>query len=223
MSISQPVSAPGGTGFLEIPPTSPDVRRLYDDTIAQQGFLMNLTRLWAHEPVLHRGLFDLVDQAARAGDLTFRERAILVVAAAAAVGDGYCSLAWGRKLSGVVGESVAGRVLRGDDGGLDPAERALAGWARRVARDPNAIEARDVQPLREAGYDDARIFAITVFVALRLAFAVVNDALGTRPDAELLETVPAVVRQAVRYGRPAVGADSSAQHRDEQLSHTNHS
>ena len=212
-----------GTGFLEIPPMSPDVRRLYDDSIAQQGFLTNLTRLWAHQPALHRGLFDLVDQAARAGGLTFRERAILVVAAVSALGDGYCSLAWGGKLSGVAGEDMAGRVLRGDDDGLDQAERALAGWARRVARDPNATEARDVQPLREAGYDDAQILAITVFVAIRLAFAIVNDALGARPDAELLATAPAAVRQAVTYGRPVAGADSSAQHVGEQLTRTNHS
>ena len=118
---------------------------------------------------------------------------------------------------------LSGRVLRGDDDGLDPAEGALAGWARRVARDPNATEARDVQPLRDAGYDDAQIFAITVFVALRLAFAMVNDALGARPDAELLATVPASVRHAVTYGRPATGADSSAHHRGTQPARTNHS
>ena len=206
MTITEATTMTGGTGFLEIPPTSADVQRLYDESIAQQGFLMNLTRLWARQPALHRGLFDLVGQAVRAAELTFRQRAILVVATASAFGDGYCSLAWGRKLSGVAGDDVAGQVLRGDDDWLDPAERALAGWARRVARDPNATEARDVQLLRDAGYDDAQIFAITVFVALRLAFAIVNDALGARPDAELLATVPASVRDAVTYGRPATGA-----------------
>lgn len=223
MTITEPAATTGGTGFLEMPPTSADVQRLYDGSIAEQGFLMNLTRLWAHQPALHRGLFDLVGQAVRVGELTFRQRAIVVVAAASAFGDGYCSLAWGWKLSRVAGDHVAGQVLRGDDDWLDPAERALAGWARRVARDPNATEARDVQPLRDAGYDDAQIFAITVFVALRLAFAIVNDALGARPDAELLATVPASVRHAVTYGRPAAGADSSAKHRGKQLGRTNHS
>lgn len=216
MTLTEPIATTGGTGFLEMPPTSADVKRMYDETIAQQGFLMNLTRLWAHQPALHHGLFGLVEQAVRAGGLTFRQRAILIVAAASTFGDGYCSLAWGRKLSGVAGEDMAERVLRGDDDGLDPAERALAGWARRVVRDPNATEARDVQPLREAGYDDAQIFAITVFVALRLAFAIVNDALGARPDAELLATVPGAVRQAVTYGR-------SAQHSGGPLTQTNHS
>jgi alkylhydroperoxidase family enzyme len=223
MTITEPATTTDGTGFLEMPPTSGDVRRLYDDSLAQQGFVMNLTRLWAHQPALHRGLFDLAGEAVRAGELTFRQRAVLVVAAASAFGDGYCSLAWGSKLAGVSGEDMAGRVLRGDDDGLDPAERALAGWARRVARDPNATEARDVQPLREAGYDEAQIFAITVFVALRLAFAIVNDALGARPDAELLATVPGGVRQAVTYGRRAVGAQSSAHHSRERLTQTHHS
>ena len=146
----------------------------------------------------------------------------MVVAAASAFGDGYCSLAWGSKLAGVAGDVAAGQVLRGDDDWLEPAERALAGWARTVAVDPNATEARDVQPLRDAGYDDAQILAITVFVALRLAFAIVNDALGARPDAELLATVPASVCHAVTYGRPVAGADSSPQHRGEQLARTNH-
>ncbi len=38
--------------------------------------------------------------------------------------------------------------------------------------------AADVQAPRDAGFSDAQIFTITVFVALRLAFSTVNDALG---------------------------------------------
>ena len=60
----------------------------------------------------------------------------------------------------------------------------------------------DVQQLRAAGYDDAQIFAITLFVALRIAFSSVNDALGALPDRELGETVPEVVRDAITFGRP---------------------
>src|SRR6266508_2430197 len=155
-----------GTGFLGTPQTSADVQRLYDDNVAQNGFLMNLAGLWAHQPTLYDGLFDLIGQAVRAGGLTFRQRGILVVASASAFGDAYCSLAWGNKLAGVAGAEVAAGVLRCEDDRLDPAERALAAWARKVARDPNATAARDLQPLRDTGYDDAQIVAITVFVAL---------------------------------------------------------
>jgi hypothetical protein len=118
------------------------------------------------------------------------------------LGDSYCSLAWGKKLAGVAGADLAGDVLRGDDARLDSSERALAGWARKVCRHPSSTKAEDVQPLRAAGYDDTQIFAITTFIALRVAFAVVNDALGARPDHELIETAPAPVRDAVTYGRP---------------------
>jgi uncharacterized peroxidase-related enzyme len=196
-------------GFLEIPEPSADVRRLYDSDVEQVGFVMNLSRLWAHQPTLHSGMFTLIGEAARAGSLTFRQRGILVVACASALGDAYCSLAWGKKLAGVAGAGVAGDVLRGDDDQLDPKEQALARWARKTTRDPNGTGAPDIQALRDAGYDDAQIFAITVFVALRAAFATVNDALGVPPDRELSETAPAPVRDAVTYGRLGSAAIST--------------
>jgi alkylhydroperoxidase family enzyme len=192
-----------GTGFLAIPKPTAAVQRLYDSDIEQLGFVMNLSGLWAHQPGLHGALFDMIDRAARAAGLTFRQRGVLVAAAAATLGDSYCSIAWGKKLAGVAGADLAGDVLRGDDARLDPDERALAGWARKVCRHPSSTKAEDVQPLRDAGYDDGQIFAITTFIALRVAFAVVNDSLGARPDHELIEAAPAPVRDAVTYGRPA--------------------
>ena len=42
-----------------------------------------------------------------------------------------------------------------------------------------------------------------LFVALRLAFSTVNDALGAAPDRELTERAPAPVRAAVTFGRPS--------------------
>ncbi len=77
--------------------------------------------------------------------LTFRQRAILVTACASALGDSYCSLAWGKKLAGDAGATVAEGVLRGDDAALDDTERVLARWARQLARDPNSTTAADVQ------------------------------------------------------------------------------
>jgi uncharacterized protein YciW len=192
-----------GTGFLAIPEPTAAVQGLYDSDIEQLGFVMNLSALWAQQPSLHDGLFDTINRAARAAGLTFRQRGILVAAAASTLGDSYCSLAWGKKLAGVAGADLAGGVLRGDDRRLDPGERALTDWARKVCRDPSSTKAEDVQPLRDAGYNDAQIFAITTFIALRVAFAVVNDALGALPDHELMETAPAPVRDAITYGRPA--------------------
>ncbi|MGB8178872.1 MAG: hypothetical protein WCF63_01755, partial [Acidimicrobiales bacterium] len=89
------------------------------------------------------------------------------------------------------------------DDGLDDSERALATWARRVASDPNGVTEGDVEELRIAGFSDTQIFAITVYVAGRLAFSTVNDALGAQPDHELAAGVPREIRDAVHYGRPA--------------------
>jgi alkylhydroperoxidase family enzyme len=193
-----------GSGFLDAPPASAGVQRLFDDNIKRLGFVMNLSSLWGHQPALYDGLSTLIDQAADAAGLTLRLRSVLVTSAASALGDSYCSIAWGRRLAREAGPAVAAGVIRGDGGGLDPVEQALALWARTMTRLPNATEADDVQLLRDAGYDDGQIFAITVFVALRLAFAYVNDALGARPDAELLAIVPTAVSDAVTFGRPAV-------------------
>jgi hypothetical protein len=56
--------------------------------------------------------------------------------------------------------------------------------------------------LRAAGLSDREIFEATVYVAFRLAFSTVNDALGARPDQRLVASAPPEVRAAVAYGRP---------------------
>ncbi len=188
--------------FLAEAPHSAPVRRLYDDDLDDVGFVMNASRLWAHLPDQLGGLFGLMQQAVTPAGLTLRERGIIVTAAASTLGDSYCSLAWGKKLAGFADPELAGAVLTGTDQGLSEAEQALATWTRRVAGDPNATIASDVDGLREAGYDDRQILAITLFIALRLAFSTVNDALGASPDRQLGDSVPPPVRNAVTWGRP---------------------
>ena len=84
--------------FLQEPPLSPQARALYDDDLAGDGYIWNLSRLWAHQPETLKRLFELMSQAFTPSGLTFRQRGILVTAAASALGDSYCSLAWGGKL-----------------------------------------------------------------------------------------------------------------------------
>jgi alkylhydroperoxidase family enzyme len=116
---------------------------------------------------------------------------------------------WGSKLAGLATPEFSAALLRGEDEPLDDRERVLAQWARQVAAEPNAIRALDVQALRDNGYDDRQIMAITVYVAMRIAIATVNDALGARPDGQLRQTVPAPVLDAVKYGRPIATAHSA--------------
>jgi uncharacterized peroxidase-related enzyme len=191
--------------FLSDPPPSPEARALYDEDLEDGGYVWNVSRLWAHQPETLKRLFELMSQAFTPSGLTFRQRGILVTAAASALGDSYCSLAWGGKLGQASDAATAAGVLNGSDTGLTDQEKALAAWARKVATDPNATTPADVQALRDAGLDDGQIFAITSFVALRLAFSTINDSLGAQPDAQLARSLPQEVREAVTYGRPAAG------------------
>jgi uncharacterized peroxidase-related enzyme len=189
-------------GFLGVPDATAEVQRMFDEDAAELGYVMNVSRLWAYQPATATGLFTLLAQVNSADRLSLRQRSILVTACASAFGDSYCSLAWGSKLAKASDPQTAARVLVGVDDGLSASERAMAAWARKVALDPNATTAADVQELRDAGFTDSQIFTITVFVALRLAFSTVNDALGLRPDSALRSTAPAMLRDAVTFGRP---------------------
>jgi hypothetical protein len=164
--------------FLQEPPVSPQVQALYDEDLADGDYVWNVSRLWAHQPGTVQQLFGLMSEAFKPSGLTFRQRGILVTAAASALGDS----------------------------GLTDQEKAMAGWARKVARDPNATTPADIQALRDTGLDDGQIFAITAFVALRLAFSTINDSLGAQPDAQLARSLPQEVRAAVTYGRPVAQA-----------------
>ena len=192
----------GATQFLDRADVTEKVQALFDVDLAELGFVMNASRLWAYQPEALAMLFSLMSQVASARPFGFRERGILVAACASALGDSYCSLAWGTKLAARTDAQLAAGVLRGDDSALTQAERAMAAWARRVTRDPNGTSTEDVQELRDAGFSDADIFAMTVYVALRVALSTVNDALGARPDAEYRTLAPAPVRDAVTFGRP---------------------
>jgi alkylhydroperoxidase family enzyme len=194
------------TDFLAVPPLTTETQRLYDDDLETAGYVMNVSRLWGNSPGALEALSGLIAETTSEGSLTFRQRAVLVTAAAAARGDSYCSMAWGQRLADASSPEIAAEVIEGGVQGLDNEDRALAEWARQVVRDPNSITDDDVETLRQLGFDDHQIFAITTFVSLRLAFSTVNDALGAVPDRELSDALPDLVRAAVTFGRlPGVG------------------
>jgi uncharacterized peroxidase-related enzyme len=193
------------TSFLAEPDPTPEGQALIDADLAGNGYVMNLTRLWGYQPHSKARLVELLDGVNAEADFSMRERGILVTACASTMGDSYCSVAWGGKLSEASDEELAAGVLSGSDVGLTEAERAMATWARALASDPSATTAGDVQALRDAGWDDRQIFAMTTWVALRIAFSTVNAALGAPPDAELRDSVPRTVLDTVTWGRPVGG------------------
>lgn len=143
-------------------------------------------------------------------ELTDRDWAVLVTATAAELNDSYCSLAWGARLAALTDDETAAQIIAGDPAPeLSDRESALVSWARQVVRDPNATTEGQIARLREVGLDDREIFEATAFVAFRLAFSTINDALGAVPDKQLADAAPPPVRAAVSYGRSPSQAPSS--------------
>src|SRR5580698_4269154 len=103
------------SGFLEEPPISAEAQALYDEDVNESGYVWNVSRLWAYQPDPLDRLFEVMSQAFKPGGLNFRQRGILVTGAASTLGDSYCSLAWGGRLSGASDPSLAAGVLNGSD------------------------------------------------------------------------------------------------------------
>ena len=188
--------------FLREPPETDAIRAAHGAERASEGYVSNHTRLWSWRIDLDEEFRRLRSGILSSSTLTEREFAVLVTSTASELGDSYCSLAWGPRLASLTDEETATRVLGGGSSeGLLEREAALGEWARQIVRDPNSTTERDVQRLRETGLGEREIFEATAFVAFRLAFSTVNDALGAVPDDELTEAAPEAVRAAVTFGR----------------------
>jgi uncharacterized peroxidase-related enzyme len=188
--------------FLHEAPVTDASDAAYAAERDEDGYVWNVTRLWAWRPDLYAAFAALRTNLMENSSLTERDWAVLVTSTAAQLADSYCSFAWSLRLAKVSDDETAAQVLNGASApGLSEREAALAAWARQLVKDPNATTESDIARLRELGLGDREIFEATAFIAFRLAFSTVNDALGAAPDKQLAEAVPEPVRAAVTYGR----------------------
>jgi uncharacterized peroxidase-related enzyme len=193
--------------FIETPKASEASEQLFADSAKSMGFVMNLTKAWAWRPEIFNGFAALRNQLTTNSTLTKRDQAVIVCATASELGDSYCSLAWGKTLAAEAGASVAAAVISGaSEESLVARDRALVVWARKVVSDPNGTTAADIEEMRTCGFTDREIFEATTFIAFRLAFSTVNDALGVQPDWQLAESADPLVREAVTFGRRALSS-----------------
>lgn len=191
--------------FIESSEASEAAEQIFAASAKSMGFVMNLTRAWAWRPDIFDGFAALRNQLTSSSTLTKRDQAVIVCATASELGDAYCSLAWGKTLAAEAGAPVAAAVISGTaDSSVPARDLALARWARKVVADPNGTTAADVEVLRTCGFTDREIFEATTFIAFRLAFSTVNDALGVHPDWQLAASVDPEVRDAVTFGRQAL-------------------
>lgn len=197
--------------LIEEPPPGEGRDAAYAADRDSDGYVWNVTRLWGWRADSYRDFAALRASLMGSSSLTDRDWAVMVTAMASQLGDSYCSLAWGWKLASLSDSETAARLLANEPApALSEREQALAAWTRQLVDDPNATTAEDVTRLRAVGLGDKEIFEATTFVAFRLAFSTVNDALGAEPDRQLMDAAPDPIREAVRYGRPPAPEASHA-------------
>jgi alkylhydroperoxidase family enzyme len=193
--------------LISNPPEDTAVAAMYAEDRDQDGYVMNLTRLWAWRPDVDAAFLKARTVLLGGTTLSKREIAVLNVATASRRGDAYCSIAWGTRLAELADGETAGALLRGDETPrLSAREVALARWAELAVSNPNSTAADDVGKLYDAGLSDREIVDATLFVAFRLAFTTVNAALGAQPDSRLAGAAPRDVLSNVTFGRPAASA-----------------
>ena len=196
-----------------VPPgeASGEVKAMYDQDLAAQGYVANYTRAFSTRPEVLRGWLALKDAITSGMDPRLYELA--TVAVATAIRSSYCSLVHGNVLATgyYPAEQVVSIAGDGDQaaGALDAADAAVVRFARKVAEEAEQITPEDVGELRGLGFSDADILNVILAAAARCFFSKVLDATGTLPDAAL-HGLPDQLRSALTVGRDiAPEADSA--------------
>ena len=176
------------------------VADMYQRQQVAWGYVPNYAKVFSHRPEVLARWGQLLAQIKR--PMEGRRFELLTFAAAHELGNSACTLAHGRALRGYFSDAHIVAMAQGRFAEvLTPAEQALVGFARRVARDASQVEQDDIAALRGFGYTDAEIFDAAATAAGRAFFTKLLDALGVLADAPFLALDP-TLREALTVGRP---------------------
>jgi uncharacterized peroxidase-related enzyme len=167
-----------------------EVAAMYRRDVDHQGYVANYTKAFSLRPAVMDGWREL--NGAVRGGMDLRTYELATLAAAQALRSKYCSVAHAKVLVEKFHspDEVAAIATGSGAAPVDERDRAVMAFAAQVVRDAAAISATDVERLREHGLSDQEIFDVTAAAAARCFFAKVLDALGSVPDAELVQFDP---------------------------------
>lgn len=177
---------------------SPSDQDFFDSNRAPAGHVPNYVKTFAARPAV----YDAWKQLAGAIKATMDQRRyeLVTLAVATALKSSYCSLAHGQILADkfYTSEEVAALV---EEPALDPVDRAVMAFGRKVALAADDITQADVDELKAAGLSDADVLDVTLAAAARCFFSKTLDATGTAPDAAY-NNLPEGLRKVLTVGRP---------------------
>jgi len=175
------------------------VREMYARQQTRYGYVPNYAKVFSHRPEIMTLWAELLRGIRR--NLDDRRFELVTVAAALAVRSSYCSLAHGSALQAFyTPEQIRAIIEDSEATPLEPADRAMMRFARKVAREAYAVTADDVECLKRHGLSDHEVFDITAAATARTFFAQLCEGLGAVPDAPYAE-LEEPMRTALTVGR----------------------
>jgi uncharacterized peroxidase-related enzyme len=153
-------------GLEELPD---DIRARIEDVAARSGFVPNVFLALAHRPAEWRAFVAYHDALMeRESGLTAAEKELIVVATSAANDCLYCVVAHGaiarvRTRNPLIADQVAVDWRKAD---LSERQRAMLGFAVKLAVEPAHVTEADLAELRGHGFSDDDIWDIGAITAL---------------------------------------------------------
>ncbi len=164
-----------------------DMRQVIEATAKKTGFVPNVFLAYAWKPDQFRAFFQYYDALMRGeSGLSRADRELIVVAVSAVNACTYCTVAHGAALRILskkphLADQVTANYRHAD---LTPRERAMLDFAVKVTTSSAAIEAADLEAMREHGFTDSDIWDIGAVAAFfNLSNRMANVA-GMRPNPE---------------------------------------
>jgi uncharacterized peroxidase-related enzyme len=188
--------------------TSSSDEEFFESNRDKAGYVPNYVGTFAARPEVFAAWKQL--NGAIKSSMDLRRYELATLAAATALSSSYCSLAHGKVLADkfMGADEVAGLVT---DQPTDPVDRAVMGFARKVALGADQITQADVDHLRVLGLSDEDVLDVALAAAARCFFSKTLDATGTTPDSAYHALLPAGLREVLTVGRevdPPEGAES---------------
>jgi uncharacterized peroxidase-related enzyme len=152
---------------------------------ASLGMVPNLFATLAHSPVALDGLLSLSKTLLR-GRLSTAQREIVALAVGQENECQYCLSAHTVKAKAEgVSEEDALMARAGD--GVNPFERALASFAKKIVRQRGHVSDEDIADVRKAGIDDGLMMEIVAHVAANTLTNYANELAGSEIDFPVVE------------------------------------
>ncbi len=175
---------------LDIPASgklTPELQAYFDKCQEKLGFVPNVLRAYAFDPVKLQAFIDMVDDLMLADSgISKLEREMIAVVVSAVNHCHYCLTAHGAAVRQRAKDPVMGELMVQNyrAANLPPKQKAMLDFAVKLTEHPAKMEETDRETLRKSGYSDRDIWDIAATAAFYNMSNRLAAATEMRPNAE---------------------------------------